>query len=89
MQQPRWPFQPHAVRVNKPKSNLHYTTPKRVTSVEAHLRCFAPGQHTSEETVASHWRHRADLTGPGIESQTSRTDSLRLTTELTSRLWTG
>ena len=34
-------------------------------------------------TVASRWRHCADLTGPGIEPHTSRTDSVRLTTELT------
>ena len=33
--------------------------------------------------MASRWRHCADLTGPGIEPQTSRTDSVRLATELT------
>ena len=32
--------------------------------------------------MASRWRHCADLTGPGIEPQTSRTDSVRLATEL-------
>ena len=36
-------------------------------------------------TVASRWRHCADLNGPGIEPQTSRTDGVRLTTELTGR----
>ena len=35
-------------------------------------------------TVASRWRRCADLTGPGIELQTSRTDSVRLATELTA-----
>ena len=35
--------------------------------------------------MASRWRHCADLTGPGIESQISRTDGERLTTELTGR----
>ena len=34
--------------------------------------------------MASRWRHCADLTGPGIEPQTSRTDSVRLATELTA-----
>ena len=34
--------------------------------------------------MASRWRHCADLTGPGIEPQTSRTDSVRLATELTT-----
>ena len=36
-------------------------------------------------TMASRWRHCADLTGPGIELQTFRTDSVRLATELTGR----
>ena len=35
-------------------------------------------------TVASRWRHCVDLTGPGIEPQTSRTDSVRFATELTA-----
>ena len=35
-------------------------------------------------TVASRWRHCVDLTGQGIEPQTSRTDSVRLATELTA-----
>ena len=34
--------------------------------------------------MASRWRHCVDLTGPGIEPQTSRTDSVRLATELTA-----
>ena len=34
--------------------------------------------------IASRWRRRVDLTGPGIERQTSRTDSVRLATELTA-----
>ena len=36
-------------------------------------------------TVASRWRHCADLTGPGIEPQTSRIGSVRLATEPTDR----
>ena len=32
--------------------------------------------------MANTWRHCVDLTGPGIEPQTSRTDSVRLATEL-------
>ena len=35
-------------------------------------------------TVASRWRHCDDLTGPRIEPQTSRADSVRLATELTA-----
>ena len=34
--------------------------------------------------MASRWRHCADLTGPGIEPQTSRTESVRFATELTA-----
>ena len=37
-------------------------------------------------TVANRWRHCVDLTGPGIEPQTSRTDSVRFATELTADL---
>ena len=53
MHQARRPLEPHADRANKSKSNLHYTrgiTPKRATSGGAHLSCFVPGQHSSEET---------------------------------------
>ena len=32
--------------------------------------------------VASRWRHYANLTGPGIEHQTSRTESVSQATEL-------
>ena len=68
------------------KSNLHYTrgiTPKRVTSGGAHVPGLAPGQHSSEET-SQRWRAVgcADLTGPGIEPQTSRTEGVGLATEL-------
>ena len=37
-------------------------------------------------TAASRWRHCVDLTGSRIEPQTSRTDSVRLATELTAGL---
>ena len=35
--------------------------------------------------VASRWGHCVDLTGPGIEPQTSRNDGVRLATELTAK----
>ena len=70
--------------------NLHYTsgiTPKRVTSGGAHLRGLAPGLHSSEET-SQRWRVVDDTvsnwTGLGIEPKTSRTESVRLATELTA-----
>ena len=87
MQQARRPVEPHANRVNKSKSYLYYArgvTPKRVTSGGDHLRCFAPGQHNSEKIYDT----VSDLTGQEIEPQTSRTNNVRLTTEITSRLWT-
>ena len=34
--------------------------------------------------MASRWRHCVDLTGPGIEPQIFRTDSVRFATELTA-----
>ena len=68
MQQTRRPLEPHADRVNKSKTNLHHArdiTPKRVTSGEAHLRCFAPGQHKNVAAVTSHCQHcvRFDRSG--------------------------
>ena len=66
----------------KSKSNLHYIrgiTPKRVTSGGVYLHGSAPaGQHSSEKTLH---RYRAvgdtvsELSDPGIEPQTPRTDS--------------
>ena len=57
------------------KSKLRYTrviTPKRITSGEAHLRGFAPRQHSYEETLRW-WRvvdvSVSDLTDPEFEPQ--------------------
>ena len=76
------------MRDAKTKSNLHYTrgiTPKRVTSSGAHLCDLAPGytapkkRRSGGEPLATLCRfHRS-----GIEPQTSRTDNVRLATELT------
>ena len=49
-----------------------------------------PGQHSSEENVAavaSRYRRCDDLTSSGIKPQTSGTDNVRSTTELTGRLF--
>ena len=48
------------------------------------LSAWATQLRRSVATVASRWRHCADLTGPGIEPQTSRTESVRFATELTA-----
>ena len=48
------------------------------------LSAWATQLRRNVATVASRWRHCVDLTGPGIEPQTSRTDSVRLATELTT-----
>ena len=71
--------------------NLDYTrriSPKRVTSGRTHLRGLAPGQYCSEKTSQQRRVFSEtvlDLIGPGIEPQTSRSDSVRLPIELTSR----
>ena len=58
-------------------------SPKRVTSGGGPIRGLAPGLHSPEET-SQRWRtvgdKCADWTGPGIEPQTSRTDSVRSAT---------
>ena len=48
------------------------------------LSAWATQLRRNVATVANRWRHCADLTGPGIEPQTSRTDSVRWATELTA-----
>ena len=48
------------------------------------LSAWATQLRRNAAAVASRWRHCADLTRPGIEPQTSRTDSVRLATELTA-----
>ena len=50
------------------------------------LSAWATQLRRNVAKVASRWRHCVDLTGLGIESQTSRTDSVRLATELTAGL---
>ena len=52
------------------------------------LSAWATQLRRNVAAVASRWRHCADLTGPGIEPQTSRTESVRLATELTAGLCT-
>ena len=49
------------------------------------LSAWATQLRRNFTTVASRWRHCANLTGPGMKSQTSRTNGVRLTTELTGR----
>ena len=51
------------------------------------LSAWATQLRRNVATVASRWRRCADLTGPGIEAQTSRTDSVRFATELTAGLY--
>ena len=46
------------------------------------LSAWATQLRRNVATMANRWRHCVDLTGPGIEPQTSRTDSVRLATEL-------
>ena len=48
------------------------------------LSAWATQLRRNVAAVASRWRHCADLTGSGIEPQTSRTESVRLATELTA-----
>ena len=50
------------------------------------LSAWATQLRRNVAEVASHWRHCDDLTGPGIEAQTYRTESVRLATELTALL---
>ena len=48
----------------------------RAYPTEAHLRDLAPGERRNIPAVANLSRHCANMTGPGIEPQAFRTDSL-------------
>ena len=48
------------------------------------LSAWAAQLQRNVATVASCWRRGADLNSPGITPYTSRTDSVRLATELTT-----
>ena len=50
------------------------------------LSAWATQLRRNVATMASRWRRCVDLTGPVIEPQTSRTDSVRLATELMAGL---
>ena len=67
------------LQITNQKLNLHYTggiTPKRVTSGGARLRGLAPGNTAPKKHGISRWLHCADMTGSGIELQTSRTNTV-------------
>ena len=56
--------------------NVDFPSPSLAYATGAYLRDLAPGEHRNVTAVASLWRPCADLTGPGIDPQTFRTDSL-------------
>ena len=77
-------------KIRKIKSSLYPRYHAEVCNEwRAHLRSLASGQHSSEET-SQRWRAigdtMSDLTGSGIEPQTSHTDRDMLNIEPTYRL---
>ena len=81
----------HQVSKKKIKSSLYspyYAKAcNEVRGPSPRLSAWATQIQKNIATVASDWRHCVDLTGPGIKPQTSRTDSKRLATELTTGLY--
>ena len=79
---------PKAKIKSKIKSSLyspHYAEAcNELRGPSPRLSAWATQLRRNVATVASRWRHCADLTGPGIEPQTSRTESVRFATELTA-----
>ena len=80
----------NAIFQNQIKSSLYspnYAEAcNELRSPSTRLSAWATQLRRIVATVASRWRHCADLTGPGIEPQTSRIVSVRLATELTAGL---
>ena len=66
----------------KIKSNPHYTHNAAVCNEwwgpSPQLSAWVKQLQRNVTAVASRWRHSVDLTSPGIEPQTSCTDSVRL-----------
>ena len=78
----------HKVKIcqNQTKSSLHsphYAQAcNELRGPSPRLSAWATQLRRNVATMASRWRHCADLTAPGIEPQTYRTDSVRLAAEL-------
>ena len=74
---------------NQIKSSLYsryYAEPcNELRGPSPRLSTWATQLRRNVAAVANRWQHCADLTGLGIEPQTSRTDGVRLATELTNR----
>ena len=85
-----WNSIPNLLKLLKIKSSLYspYCAEacNELRGPSPRLSAWATQLRRNVATVASRWRHCVDLTGPGIEPQTSRTDSMRVTTELTAGL---
>ena len=73
---------------NQIKSSLHSPfyaeASNELRGPSPRLSAWATQLRRNVAMVASRWRHCVNLNGPGIEPQTSRTDSVRFTTELTA-----
>ena len=81
------------IKIKKIKSSLyspyHAEACNELRGPSPRLSAWAKQLRGNVAAVASRWRHCADLTGPGIEPQTSRTDSALIATELTAGpVWT-
>ena len=83
-------FSQNGLLLNQIKSSLHWPyyaeACNELRGPSPRLSAWATQLRRNVATMASRWRHCADLTGPGIDLQTSRTDSARSATELTAGL---
>ena len=80
-----WKIQQKKSKIHSSLSSRYYAQPcNEWRSLSPQLSVWATQLRRNVAEVASRWRHCADLSGPGIEPQTFRTDSPRLTTELTA-----
>ena len=86
-------FRDHGWQSNKIKSSLyspHYAEAcNELRGPSPRLSAWGTLLQRNVVTVASRWRHCVDLTGTGIEPQTSLTDSERFATELTAGFMDG
>ena len=73
------------IKINSSLYSPHYAEAcNELRGPSPRLSAGATQLRRNVATVSSRWQHCVDLTGPGIEPQTSRTNSVRFAIELTA-----
>ena len=78
-------YKSHDIKIKSSLYSPYYAEAcNKLRGPSPQLSAWATQLQRNVAMVASRWRHCVDLTGPGVEPQISRTDSVRFATELTA-----